>query len=165
MRFLLTLVVLFTCISSAEARRLRHVESPTQPLFVDSWQTTTNIFGSSPIVQQASRIRQVIRATGRVVQMLAHPSGCPRRAFCGCGAAVEIFGTPRRDLWLARAWYKFPRSQAASGRVAVRAHHVFVLDTHVSGDVWLVRDYNSGGHASRLHERSIAGYTIVNPRA
>lgn len=43
-------------------------------------------------------------------------------------------------------------------------HHAFVLLEHRSGNVWLVKDYNSGHHLSRLHERSIAGYTIVNPR-
>lgn len=28
---------------------------------------------------------------------------------------------------------------------------------------WLVADYNSGGHASRLHVRPLSGYAIVNP--
>jgi hypothetical protein len=48
--------------------------------------------------------------------------------------------------------------------VAVRRHHVFVLEQHVSGDTWLVYDANSGGRQTRIHERSIAGYVIVNPR-
>ena len=96
---------------------------------------------------------------------LPHPSGCPRIAFCACGAAVEIFGKPIRSLWPARAWYKFPRTMAASGMVGVRSHHVFVLREHVEGSVWLIADYNSGGHLSRLHQRSIDGYIIVNPHA
>ena len=38
-----------------------------------------------------------------------------------------------------------------------------VLEQHISGDIWLVHDSNSGGGRTRLHLRSIAGYTIVNP--
>ena len=94
---------------------------------------------------------------------LPHPSGCPRIAFCACGAATEIFGRPIRALWLAAAWFKFPHSAPAPQTVAVRSHHVFVLRYHIDGDVWMVADYNSGGHLSRLHERSIAGFTIVSP--
>ena len=98
---------------------------------------------------------------------LPHPSGCPRSAFCACGAAVELFGGTGKDwrsLWPARAWYKFPRSHSPSaGDVAVRNHHVFVLASHVEGDVWLTKDFNSGGHQSRLHEQSIRGYVIVSP--
>lgn len=37
----------------------------------------------------------------RQATILPHPPGCPRRAFCGCGAAVEVFGRPIRSLWLA----------------------------------------------------------------
>lgn len=94
---------------------------------------------------------------------LPHPPGCPRIAFCACGASVEIFGKAIRSLWPARAWYKFPRTSPGYKMVAVRAHHVFVLISHVGGNEWLVRDYNSGGHKSREHVRSIAGYKIVNP--
>lgn len=103
-------------------------------------------------------------ATTAVAEVQPHPAGCPKRAFCGCGAAVKVFGSPRRDLWLARAWYRFPRSQPAPGTVAVRRHHVFVLLSHVSGDVWSVYDANSGRRQTRVHHRSIAGWAIVNPR-
>ena len=99
------------------------------------------------------------------VTIVAHPSGCPSRAFCGCGAAVRVFGRPIRELWLARNWFKFPRTSPASGMVAVRRHHVFVLEAHLGGNVWQVFDANSGGHATRIHARSIEGYVIVNPRA
>jgi hypothetical protein len=47
--------------------------------------------------------------------------------------------------------------------VAVRRHHVFVLEQHIGGSVWQVFDANSGGHATRRHARSITGYVIVNP--
>jgi hypothetical protein len=99
--------------------------------------------------------------TPRVVE---HPAGCPRRAFCGCGAAVRIFGAPVRALWLAANWFGFPRAAPAPGMAAVRSHHVFVLEQHLGGDTWLTYDANSGRHLTRVHARSIAGYTIVNPR-
>ena len=97
-------------------------------------------------------------------QMLPHPSGCPTRAFCGCGASVEVFGRPIRELFLAANWFKFPRTSPQSGAVAVRRGHVFVLKNHIKGDLWMVADYNSGGRKSRLHVRSIRGYTVVQPR-
>lgn len=102
-------------------------------------------------------------ATTAVAEIQPHPYPCPKRAFCGCGASVKVFGKPVRDLYLARNWYRFPRSQPAPGTVAVRRHHVFVLQHHVAGDVWMVYDANSGKRQTRLHHRSIDGWTIVNP--
>lgn len=99
---------------------------------------------------------------GRIV---SHPSGCPSRAFCGCGASVRVFGHSVRSLWLASNWYRFPRAAPLPGRVAVRRGHVFVLESHISGNVWQVWDANSGGHRTRIHPRSIAGFAIVDPRA
>lgn len=97
--------------------------------------------------------------------VVAHPPGCPSRAFCGCGAAVRVFGSPRRDLWTARAWFRFARTMPKPGAVAVRKHHVFVLERHIGGDLWQVYDANSGRGLTRVHARSIAGYVIVDPRA
>ncbi len=97
-------------------------------------------------------------------EIVAHPSGCPARAFCGCGAAVRVFGHAVRDLWLAANWFRFPRAAPAPGMVAVRAHHVFVLEANLGNGLWQVYDANSGGHATRIHARSIAGYAVVNPR-
>ena len=94
-----------------------------------------------------------------------HPAGCPSRAFCGCGASVRLFGRPVRELYLAANWLKFPRAAPAPGMAAARPGHVFVLEQHVRDDVWLVYDANSGGRQTRLHERSVRGYAIVNPRA
>lgn len=95
--------------------------------------------------------------------ILPHPSGCPRRLFCGCGAAVRVFGTPVRHLWVAANWLRFPRSAPSPGMAAARRGHVFILESHVAGNFWLVTDHNSGGGRSRLHVRSISGFTIVNP--
>ena len=97
--------------------------------------------------------------------VVAHPAGCPRRAFCGCGAAVHVFGRPVRSLWLAANWFRFPRAAPAPGMAAVRRHHVFVLEQQIEGDIWLAFDANSGRHMTRVHARSIAGYTIVNPKS
>jgi hypothetical protein len=92
------------------------------------------------------------------------PAGCPTR-FCGCSASLEVFGRIIPSLNLAANWFKFPRSHPSHNMVAVRRHHVFVLKQHIRDNVWLVHDGNSGGRKTRLHERSIAGYTIVNPNA
>lgn len=99
----------------------------------------------------------------RLGRVVANPAGCPRTAFCACGAAVRVFGAPIRALWTAASWFKFPRSAPVPGSVAVRSHHVFVLEADLGGGVWEVYDANSGGHLTRIHSRSIAGYTIVNP--
>jgi len=102
------------------------------------------------------------RAQGTIV---AHPAGCPATAFCGCGAAVRVFGAPIRALWLAANWFRFPRAAPAPGMVAVRRHHVMVLEADLGGGVWRVYDANSGRHLTRIHARSIAPYTIVDPHA
>lgn len=102
------------------------------------------------------------RTSGTIV---SHPAGCPSRAFCGCGAAVRVFGRPIRSLWLAANWLKFPRTSPAPGMVAARRGHVFVLEAHLGGNTWRVYDANSGGRKTRIHARSIAGYSIVNPHA
>lgn len=116
-------------------------------------QAQTFDFFQSPIQPQ----------TSRSVKYLPHPAGCPRRAFCGCGASIQAFGKSIRSLWLARAWFKFPSVMPAPRMAAVSGKHVFILDRHVKGKVWMAYDHNSGGHRSRYHARSIAGYKIVNP--
>jgi hypothetical protein len=92
------------------------------------------------------------------------PSGCPR-SFCGCGAALRVFGRIVPELNLATNWLRFPRTSPAPGMVAARRGHVFVLEQHIEGDTWMAYDANSGGHATRIHARSLRGYTVVNPHA
>jgi len=96
-------------------------------------------------------------------QILPHPQGCPSRAFCGCGAAVRVFGSPIRSLWLAAAWLKFPRTAPAPGMVAARRGHVMVLEADLGGGVWQVYDANSGKGLTRIHPRRLTGYVVVNP--
>jgi hypothetical protein len=100
------------------------------------------------------------RITSEVVG--GRPAGCPH-AFCGCGASLHLFGRIIPSLNLAANWLRFPRAAPAPKMAAARRGHVMVLEQHISGDVWLVHDSNSGGVRTRLHPRSIAGYTIVNP--
>lgn len=90
------------------------------------------------------------------------PHGCPYR-FCGCALSLHIYGRQVPGLNLASNWFRFPRAAAAPSMVAVRRGHVFQLLAHVSGTVWRVWDANSGRGRIRVHERSIAGYGIVNP--
>ena len=92
------------------------------------------------------------------------PAGCPS-AFCGCAASIHLFGHIVPELNLAANWLRFPRTSPAPGMVAARRGHVFVLEQHVEGDVWMAYDGNSGGRATRIHARSLRGYTVVNPRA
>jgi hypothetical protein len=92
------------------------------------------------------------------------PAGCPR-SFCGCGAAVHVFGHVVPELNLAANWLRFPRTLPAPGMVAARRGHVFVLEQSLGGDMWMAYDANSGGSATRIHARSLRGYTVVNPHA
>lgn len=101
--------------------------------------------------------------SGIQATVLPHPPGCPRRAFCGCGAAVEVFGRPIRSLWLAANWLAFPRTSPAPGMVAARRGHVFVIKQVLGGGKVLAYDANSGGRRTRLHVRSLAGFAVVNP--
>ena len=100
-----------------------------------------------------------------VASVVSHPSGCPGRAFCGCGVSVSVFGRPVRDLYLARNWYRFPRTYPAAGMVAVRGHHVMKILAYDGNGNATVYDPNSGGHRTRVHTRSLAGFTVVNPLA
>ena len=104
------------------------------------------------------------RASNGEIAFLPHPPCCPQRQFCACGAAYKVFGRCVRELWPVSAWYGFPRALPAPGMIAIpHRHHLFVLESQVSGDNWWTADYNSGGHQSRRQVQNIAGMTIVNP--
>lgn len=104
-----------------------------------------------------------IRAMGEAVAVIGgRPSGCPHR-FCGCALSIKLFGRIVPHLNLASNWLAFPRTAPAPGMVAARRGHVFKLLVHVGGSTWRVWDANSGRGRIRIHNRSIAGYTIVNP--
>jgi len=112
--------------------------------------------------QHAGSATTLIGTSGdRVVG--GRPAGCPS-SFCGCGASLRVFGRVVPELNLASNWLRFPRTAPAPGMVAARRGHVFVLEQHLAGDTWMAYDANSGGHATRIHARSLRGYTVVNPR-
>jgi hypothetical protein len=99
-------------------------------------------------------------------QIVAHPAGCPHVAFCGCGVARYIFNKidgAMRSLWLAANWRRFPPAEPGPGMVAYRAHHVFAIVENRGNGRVLAYDPNSGGHATRIHEVSLAGFRVVNP--
>lgn len=156
--------ILFALFSvSAEAR-------PQQPRIVADG---CNVLWPCEGVTASPRGERVARAMGgfgTAVKhydsgVVAHPAGCPRVAFCACGASVYLLGSARAAPWLARAWYSFPRTAPAPRMAGVRAHHVVALIEHRQGSVWLVYDANSGWHATRIHEVDISRYTIVNPHS
>lgn len=167
MRIVISLCLLLGLVATAEARPRHPRTYAADP--------GCNVIFPCEGVTTSKRGEAVVRAMGGFgtarkvysprAEIVPHPAGCPSRAFCGCGAAVRVFGSPVRSLWLASNWFRFPRTAPASGMVAVRHHHVFVLEAHLGGDTWQVYDANSGGHATRIHARSIAGYAIVNPHA
>src|SRR5262249_47766947 len=102
----------------------------------------------------------MVSSSERVVG--GRPAGCPNR-FCGCEASLYKFGRVIPELNLASNWRRFPRAAPAPGMAAVRSGHVMILEAPVAGNVWTVHDGNSGGHLTREHARSLAGYTIVDP--
>ena len=89
-------------------------------------------------------------------QILPHPAGCPRSAFCGCGAMNDLGVTDKRYM-KASYWVHYQ----GHGTVAVWSHHVAVVEQMLGNGLAMLRDYNSGGHLSRRHVRSIAGARIV----
>lgn len=97
--------------------------------------------------------------------IISHPAGCPRRAFCGCGASIEVFGRPIRSLFLAANWLRFPAASPGPGMVAARRGHVMVIRQYLGNNTALVYDANSGGGRTRVHVRSLAGFSVRNPRA
>jgi hypothetical protein len=175
---------LFLLMSSgvAEARPLRHVSgmvrhtaglapecNVTMPCDLSGLQTSRvrNAFLSrSPNEYSRRSPRIEMTATSGLGDRIVsgRPAGCPN-AYCGCAASLRVFGHVVPGLNLAANWLRFPRTAPAPGMVAARRGHVFVLEQQVGGDVWMAYDGNSGGHATRIHARSLRGYTVVNPHA
>lgn len=114
--------------------------------------------------QKRAKTQKVRHAARTSAAVIAHrPAGCPH-AYCGCALSLKNFGKIIPSLNIAANWKGFPITLPAPDMVAARTGHVFQLIAHVSGNVWRVYDPNSGRGATRIHERSIAGYTIHNPR-
>src|SRR5262249_46748318 len=125
----------FVLISSVtcQARPFRTAAPPecnvTMPCDFSSSQaqiSQTQVKGRSYLVDRAATTRVSISgldvAESRVLG--GRPAGCPR-SFCGCGAAVRVFGRVVPELNLAANWLRFPRTAPAPGMVAARRGHVF----------------------------------------
>lgn len=166
-RFLIIGAVLLVGLSSAKAEPKVAPAAPCSINFMRCMFPSQNPFsGARSISVKMHRVHAPrphrVHAESAIVP---NPAGCPRIAFCACAAAVRVFGAPIRSLWAAASWFRFPKADPAPGMVAVRRHHVFVLEAHIDGNIWMAYDANSGNHATRIHARSIAGYQIVNPHA
>lgn len=165
MRFIAA--VAFACLfaGSAADARPRHARIDSAALtYCVSDQTYRTTCGGG--IKQAKTLRnRVYGATGNdAVVIGGRPAGCPR-AYCGCGLA-KYLGINDTRLNLAWNWARlFPRAHAGPGMAAVWRHHVAYIESMSSDGVALLRDYNSGGGLSRLHERSIRGAVIVNPHS
>lgn len=161
------IAALFLCLcgsAQAHTRHHRHHYAPivrayaVQETHADDW--GHGFFGWVAAAEQTAT-----RAVSGATEIVGHPAGCPRIAFCGCGVADRVFGRPVRDLWLAANWLRFPhKATAAPGMVAVFGrHHVAYIEA-VNGDgTAVVYDPNSGGHLTRVHNVSIVRATIVDP--
>lgn len=168
---------LFVAISSvaSEARPFRSFHAPecnvtmpcdfsyAQPRRERAPRSSLQAYRSTQMtVTDASNAATTISVSGERI-IGGRPAGCPS-SFCGCGAALRVFGHVVPELNLASNWLRFPRTSPAPGMVAARRGHVFVLEQPLGGDMWMAYDANSGGHATRMHARSLRGYTVVNPR-
>ncbi len=91
------------------------------------------------------------------------PAGCPR-AYCGCASARYV-GLRGRQWWLAANWLRLPRAAPAPGMAAARRGHVRIIVASLGNGRYRFYDPNSGGGLTRITIGTLAGYTVVNPRA
>lgn len=163
MKRILLLLTLLLVPATAQARHHHRVVSlgPERVCMdreIDCLMAGWDIAPLSDPMGRAALGRMLVRA-----EILPHPSGCPRIAFCGCGASIEAFGRSVRSLWLAANWLRFPPAVPGPGMAAVRRHHVMIIRQMIGPGIALVYDANSGGHRTRLHVRSLAGYSVRDP--
>ena len=177
LRIAAALAVILFATTSADARHRHHYASHHHyartasisvsscgPIRDDRYPCQETRF--SPLKTAPMGRRQIAPSNGWSMadeRIVSHPSGCPGSAFCGCGVSVKVFGHPVRNLYLASNWFQFPRSSPGPGMVAVRNHHVMYIEAMDGNGNATVYDPNSGGHQTRIHTRSLSGYTIVNP--
>jgi hypothetical protein len=160
-------------VSPAEARKRTSAAHPDCNILFPCFDVAPSVrgeravkaMGGFGIARPVYQRRAEITHERPAATVVGHPSGCPARAFCGCGTAVRLLGSPVRSLWLAANWFRFPRAAPAPGMAAVRRGHVFAIEQVLGNGKVLAYDPNSGGHRTRIHVRSLKGFTVVNPRA
>lgn len=159
-----TLAFVFFClVSSTNAQTIRQTER--EILFTSTTETVHRgvRYRHRTHYRSYSRYSRVTYNRGPTTIVGGRPPGCPG-LFCGCALSLKIFGKIIPRLNLAGNWLSFPRTSPVPGAVAANRRHVFQLLSHVEGNIWQVWDANSGGRLTRIHNRSIAGYTTVMPK-
>ena len=144
---------------TAEAKPKRHA-AQTNAVFDRAAQPAYPLENSYTVARRGG---QIVQYTGEVVG--GRPAGCPYR-YCGCEVSLKVFGRIIPELNLAANWRrKFPRTTPAAGMVAARSGHVFYIQSviDITAGTVMAYDPNSGGGRTRIHERSLRGYTIVDP--
>jgi hypothetical protein len=78
---------------------------------------------------------------------------------CGCWASEYFFGHSVRDLWLARAWLKFPHTAPQAGVVAVwpGRHVAPVVANNGDGTITVADSWAT-------HRVRMAGLVFVDPK-
>ena len=112
---------------------------------------------ATPSEAKHRRHYQVSYDDGRIIG--GRPAGCPH-AYCGCGARLYL---GLSDVRLNLAW-NWTRYYSGSTPVAVWPHHIAIIEQMTGPHTAILRDFNSGGGLSRIHERSLAGARIVGPK-
>jgi hypothetical protein len=154
-------VLILSIAAPAEAAGRRH-RAP-ESSFAAAWHAVTGALSGVAHSIQTAAAEASPRASYGEGEVVPHPSGCPRTAFCGCGVAVKVFGEPRRDLWPSSAWRRFPRASCAPGRVAVWSGHVAAIVECLGDGTARLYDPNSGGGLTRIDVRPLPAL-IVDPR-
>lgn len=116
----------------------------------------------------AATVLLALNLTGaKASEIQPHPAGCPGRLFCGCGTSLYLLGkaVAAGGLAVAANWLGFPKSSCAPRMAAARRGHVFAIISCLPGNKALAYDPNSGGRKTRIHVRSLNGYTVVNPHS
>jgi hypothetical protein len=130
------------------------------PAFAMGWSGPWNGIG---LHNNASEVAMHVPGDGpvwrwdqkKVMVRVANPvTGGP----CGCYASEVVFGHSVRNLWLADAWLKFPRTSPHAGAVAVwpGRHVARVLAANHDGTVTV--DDSWATHRVRM-----AGLVFVDP--
>lgn len=148
------------CLPSAADAKRHHHRKVTHRATVASEFCGDRYCGGGA-ASPSQNIRSVEYGGGQIV---AHPAGCPRIAFCGCSSWKYLTGqvVTRGGPAQARWWYRFPTAAPAAGMAEVRPHHVRVIITAYGDGTAMFYDGNSGGHLTRIHRDRIRG-RIVNP--
>jgi len=153
----------FNCYDARSFRRQR-VKEIAIALTLSTAVALVAIFAHPARAEARPRHHAVyIDANGGDARVIgSRPPDCPH-AWCGCGLR-KFLGLADKSLNLAWNWVKkFPRTEAQPGAAAVRHHHVMLLEEHLGGTIWRVRDYNGGRGLAWIHARDVRGFVFVMP--